>query len=211
MKHFSEEDWADFTRGVAPPELGAALQRHLDSGCKKCLKAVVMWRSILDIAREEAGSAPPDSAVRAAKACYGVYRPRDSTSRFPTLAELVFDSFRQPAPAGARASLTSARQLLYRSKGVDVDIHTHFHADSNRVFLTGQVLDSGNPNADMKDISVMLVDESGTLAQTATNASGEFQLEFDPSKNAWLKIDRREQPAIVMVLGNLGPKKKSVP
>jgi hypothetical protein len=169
-----------------------------------------MWRSILDIAREEAGHPPPDSAVRAAKACYGVYRPRESTSWFPTLAELIFDSFHQPVPAGARSSVTSSRQLLYRSAGLDIDIQTHFHPDSNRVFLTGQVLDSSNPNANMKDISVMLVDERGTLAQTVTNASGEFQVEFDPCENAWLKIDRREKPAIVMVLGNLEPKRRSM-
>jgi hypothetical protein len=126
------------------------------------------------------------------------------------LAELIFDSFHQPVPAGARSSVASSRQLLYRSAGLDIDIQTHFHPDSNRVFLTGQVLDSSNPNANMKDISVMLADERGMLAQTVTNTSGEFQVEFDPCENAWLKIDRREKPAIVMVLGNLEPKRRSM-
>jgi hypothetical protein len=210
MKHFSEGDWADFVRGVALPELAATLQRHLDSGCKTCLKANVMWRSLSDIARDEAGPPPPDGAVRTAKACYRAYRLWESTSRVPTLAELVFDSFRQPAAVGVRSSRNSARQFLYKSEGVDVDIHTHFHPDSNRVFLTGQVLDSSNPNANMKDISVMLVDERAMLAQTVTNASGEFQLEFDHTQNAWIKIDRWEQRPIVMVLGNLEPMKNSL-
>jgi hypothetical protein len=126
------------------------------------------------------------------------------------LAELVFDSFRQPAAVGVRSSRTSAHQFLYKSEGVDVDIHTRLDLDSNRVFLAGQVLDSSNPNANMKDISVMLVDEREMLTQTVTNASGEFQLEFDRSQNAWLKIDRHEQRPIVMVLGDLEPMKKSV-
>jgi hypothetical protein len=210
MKHFSEEEWADFVRGVGPAELASELQRHLDSGCKKCLKSIAMWRSILDIARDEAGPPPPESAVRGAEACYGLYRGWESPSTVPTLAELVFDSFRQPVPAGARSSVTSGRQLLYESDGVDIDIRTHFDTDANRVFLAGQVLDSSNPNANMKDISVMLVDEREMLTQTVTNASGEFQLEFDRRQNAWLKIDRREQHPIVMVLGDLEPKKKSI-
>jgi hypothetical protein len=210
MKHFSEGDWTDFARGVAAPELAATLQHHLDCGCQKCLKIVAMWRSILDIARDEAGPPPPDGALGAAKACYRVFRLWESTSRVPTLAELVFDSFRQPAAVGVRSSRTSAHQFLYKSEGVDVDIHTRLDLDSNRVFLAGQVLDSSNPNANMKDISVMLVDEREMLTQTVTNASGEFQLEFDRSQNAWLKIDRHEQRPIVMVLGDLEPMKKSV-
>jgi hypothetical protein len=51
-------------------------------------------------------------------------------------------------------------------------------------FLTGQVLDSNNPNANMKDVSVMLVEELEMSAQTVTNASGEFQLEFNRSQNS---------------------------
>lgn len=210
MKHFSEEDWTDFARGIAPPELAAALQQHLDSGCKECLKINIMWRDILDIARDEAGPPPPDDALRAAKACYRVFRISESTSRVPTLAELVFNSFRQPAAVGLRSSRTSARQFLYKSEGVDVDIHTRFDLDSDRVLLTGQVLDPSNPDANMKDISVMLVDEREMLTQTVTNASGEFQLEFDRTQNAWLKIDRQEQGSIVMVLGDLEPIKKSI-
>jgi hypothetical protein len=210
MKHFSEEDWTDFARGIAPPELAAALQHHLDCGCTECLKINIMWRDILEIARDEAGPPPPDGALRAAKACYRVFKIWESASRVPTLAELVFDSFCQPAVVGLRSSRTSARQFLYKSEGVGVDIHTRVDSDSNRVLLTGQVLDSSNPNANMKDISVMLVDEREMLTQTVTNASGEFQLEFDRSQNAWLKIDRQEQGSIVMVLGDLEPMKKSI-
>lgn len=212
MRHFSEEDLVDFVRGVARPELASMLERHLDSGCKKCLKSIALWRSILDIARDEADSPPPESAVRGAEACYGLYgRPEAATSRVPTLAELVFDSFRQPVPAGARSSATSGRQLLYKSEGIDVDIRTHFDADSNQVFLTGQVLDPCKPNADMKGISVMVVEKSGALGQTVTNGLGEFQLEFDNVENVWLRLDIRKQRTIIMVIRDLESKKKLIP
>jgi hypothetical protein len=39
----------------------------------------------------------------------------------------------EPAAVGVRSSRTSARQFLYKSEGVDVDIHTRFRSDSNRV------------------------------------------------------------------------------
>jgi hypothetical protein len=127
------------------------------------------------------------------------------------LAELVFDSFRQPVPAGARSSVTSGRQLLYESDGVDIDIRTHFDTDANRVFLTGQVLNPGEPNANMKGISVIVVDKSGALAQTVTTASGEFQLEFDDVDNVWLKIEKGKQRTIIMALREPESKKKSTP
>jgi hypothetical protein len=203
MKHFSEMDWADFVRGVAPPELAPKLQRHLDSGCEKCLKSIAMWRSILAIARDEAGPPPPESAVRRAEACFGLYRPQERTSRVPRLAELIFDSFRQPLPAGARSSGTSNRQLLYESEVIHVDVHTVFDADSNRFILTGQVLDSTKPDANMKDISVTVVDKRGPLAQTVTNASGEFHLEFDQVENVWLKVQLGRESTIIMVIQDL--------
>jgi hypothetical protein len=203
MKHFSERDWADFVRGVAPPELTPALQGHLDSGCKKCLKSVAIWQSILEIARDEAGPPPPESAIRGAKACFGLYRPQERTSRVPTLADLIFDSFLQPLPAGARSSVTLGRQLLYESEGTNVDIHTQFDADANRVSLTGQVLDPTDPNATMKDISVMVMDKRGVLAQTVTNASGEFRLECDHVENVWLKVKLGAERTIIILIRDL--------
>jgi hypothetical protein len=201
MKHFNEEDCVDYARGVAPPELTVALQRHLDSGCQKCLKSLVMWQTILEIAREEAGASPPKGAVWAAEAYYGMYRPWESKSRRPTLAELVFDSFRQPIPAGARSSVSFGRQLLYKSEELDVDIHMRFQEDSSRILLAGQILNARKPTANMKDISVTAIDKSRALAQTITNASGEFELEFDV-KNVVLKIDTKKPRAIFMFLEN---------
>jgi hypothetical protein len=203
MKHFSERDWADFVRGVAPPESTPALEGHLGSGCKKCLKSVAIWRSILEIARDEAGPPPPESAIRGAKACFGLYSPQERTSRVPTLADLIFDSFLQPLPAGARSSVTLGRQLLYESEGTNVDIHTQFDADSSRVSLTGQVLDPTDPNADMKDISVMAMDKRGALAQTVTNASGEFHLECDHVENVWLKVKLGTERTFIILIRDL--------
>src|SRR3989449_5449084 len=64
MKHFALEDWADFMREVVEPLQRAAMQRHLDEGCKRCLRAVAVWQSVLDVARQEANNQPPKSAVR---------------------------------------------------------------------------------------------------------------------------------------------------
>src|SRR3989442_1959826 len=104
MKHFALEDWADFMREVVEPLQRAAMQRHLDEGCKRCLRAVAVWQSVLDVARQEANYQPPESTVRSAKAYYGVYRPQAGLSLAPRIPEWTCDSICQPLPSAVPSS-----------------------------------------------------------------------------------------------------------
>jgi hypothetical protein len=204
MKHFALEDWADFMREVVEPLQRAAMQRHLDEGCKRCLRAVAVWQTVLDVARQEANNQPPESTVRSAKAYYGVYRPQAGLSGAAKIAELMFDSFRQPLPAGVRASGVASRQLLYRLGKTLIDMRLEAGDKPNRISLVGQVLDSSQADRGVSDIPVILLRGTESMAQTVTNQFGEFQLAFDAAQELHLRIERGEPEAILIPLRAVG-------
>jgi hypothetical protein len=204
MKHFALEDWADFMREVVEPLQRAAMQRHLDEGCKRCLRAVAVWQSVLDVARQEANNQPPESAVRAAKAYYGVYGPEERLSGAAKIAELIFDSIRQPLPAGVRASGVASRQLLYRLGRTLIDMRLEAGDKPNRISLVGQVLDSSQTDRGVSDIPVILLCGSESMAQTVTNQFGEFHLALDAAQELHLRIGKGEPEAILIPLRAVG-------
>ena len=59
MKHFSEEDWADFVRELVAPEMSMTMQQHINDGCNQCSATLRLWQSVLSVAREAAHSLRP--------------------------------------------------------------------------------------------------------------------------------------------------------
>src|SRR5215469_706968 len=55
--------------------------------------------------------------------------------------ELLFDSFAAPA-FGARSTTHSQRHLLYRANPFELDLLVELRRDSNRLRITGQLLDT---------------------------------------------------------------------
>ena len=64
IKHFPEQDWTDFVNGQVTQEKSLTMQRHLDTGCRKCAKSVALLRSVGQVAGREADFEPPASALR---------------------------------------------------------------------------------------------------------------------------------------------------
>jgi hypothetical protein len=183
--HHSEEEWLDFVRGQAaqPP----ALEKHL-AGCSSCAATVGFWKSVLDKAGAEAGYAPPDSAVRQARGSFAFARPKGLAARALEAASLVFDSFRQPQPAGVRAAGESPRQMLYQAGPYVVRLRVEPPGDSDRVSIVGQVLDDTNPSRTLADLSVLALHGQETIDRTLTNQLGEFQLEPEAVDNLRLCV-----------------------
>ncbi len=204
MKHFALEDWADFVREVGEPIQRAAMQRHLNEGCKRCLRAVAVWQSVLDISRQEANYQPPESAVRSARAYYGVYRPQVGLSGVAKIAELIFDSFRQPLPAGVRASGAASRQLLYRLGKTLIDVRFEAGDKPNWVSLVGQILDSAQTDRGVSDVPVALLYRSEPVAQSVSNQFGEFHMAFGAAQELHLRIGRSAQETILIPLRAIG-------
>jgi hypothetical protein len=174
--HFTEEDWLDLARGQAG-DREAALERHLAQGCSRCAATLRFWRSVLDLAAAEPGHAPPDAAVRMARASFTPPPRRGLAARAQDAAALVFDSFRQPLPAGVRALGASPRQMLYKAGPIAVRLRVEGGPGAERLSVVGQVVDDADPGRAMRDLAVLALSGEETVDRTLTNDLGEFQLE----------------------------------
>jgi len=114
MKHYSLEEWTDFVRGVTDEGTRAAMAAHLERGCSRCAKAADTLRQVGDILTDESRYQVPEHAIRCARAIFAIQRPQ--IMRIPRLAvQLLYDSIREPLPAGIRARDELTRRALYQA------------------------------------------------------------------------------------------------
>src|SRR5258706_511389 len=151
--HSSEEDWFDFARQQAAPAVRARLEQHLEKGCSRCTQTVRLWRVVLDVADQEAAYRPPDEALRQLKGDFALRRPKGLLERVAEQAALVFDSFRQPQPAGVRTAGAAPRQLLYKAGRYSIRLRLEPGTDAERLSIVGQLVDEQHSPAAVQDIA----------------------------------------------------------
>jgi hypothetical protein len=188
MEHYSMEKWIDFARDVVEAPEKAAMQKHLESGCKQCSKVRNLWQHVHEVARHERALEPPESAVRAIKGTFAIHGPRRKPRPAAALAKLLFDSSLSPVQAGIRSSASSARQLLFGVGAYRIDLRMEPQLDSDKVAVVGQVLHSSDPNEGLGALSVALVKGHQVVAQTVTGQFGEFNLECDLDGRFQLRV-----------------------
>jgi hypothetical protein len=202
MKHFSTEEWVDFVNQVIASNQRDAMQKHLATGCKRCTETVSLWQRVSKTAATEVGYQPPAYTVRLAKATFataGIAQAREGSRG---LIEVLFDSFRQPAVAGARSIVIGTRQMLYRADPYQIDVQIEPKPGSNRLVITGQLLDLSHPGVIGRDIQVTLSNRRGNTVLAATNQFGEFSGEIENSGDLELSIPGNEDQPIVISLRN---------
>jgi hypothetical protein len=187
MEHFAEQPLVDFVRGVGEPELGIEIRAHLAKGCSKCKTAHDAWSQVRRMATEESSFAPPENLVRLVKLEFsGKAAPRPQKW---TLANLVFDSFAQPLPAGVRSGPLNVWQVIYEAEGLTVDLRFGRRSQSREVHVVGQVFDKQAVRALKNHATVELSTEKDQLvATTAVTELGEFHLEFEAKDRLWLSV-----------------------
>jgi|SRR5215469_1320304 len=173
MKHFSLEEWVDFAREVVDGSRKELMQAHLDSGCKQCGEVLKTWSRVSDAARRDRLYEPAEAATRMAKGLL----PLHSKVAKPSVARLLFDSFRNPVIEGVRSASTSARQMLYGVGTYRIDLRMEPQMDSDKISLVGQVLNSADPVKAGAQVTVTLLRGNKVLGESQTNSLGEFQLE----------------------------------
>ena len=187
MKHFSDEDCADFANRTLPPVRQAEMEGHLKE-CAKCEEAVHFWRRIKEIASGESTSEPGEDSVRLAIGTYAVRGPRPNRGAIREIAQLVFDSLREPVLAGVRGGHTPCRRLMFRAGEVMIDLSLSAASRRSHVLLVGQVLDNAASGIGIGEVPILLQNGRDTVAETHTNLFGEFQLECSENKNLQISI-----------------------
>ena len=205
MKHFSTEEWVDFVNQVIASNQREAMQKHLATGCKRCMETASLWQKISKAAAAEASYQPSADTVRLAKAAY-LTTGLNTTRKEPRkLIEVLFDSFLQPAVAGARSVVIGTRQMLYRADPYQIDIQIEPKPGSNRLVITGQLLDLSHPGIIGRDIQVTLSNRCGNTILAPTNQFGEFSGEIENSGDLELSIPGDgDQPIVISLRNALG-------
>jgi hypothetical protein len=202
MTHFSTDGWIDFVNQVVTSDRREEMQRHLATGCKACKETVSLWQKVSKSAAAEATYQPPAEAVRLAKAAYLTSRLNAPQNVSQGIVEVLFDSFLQPALAGARSLVIGTRQMLYRADPYQIDIQIEPKPGGNRLVITGQILDISNPGVIGRDIPVTISNHRGNSVIAATNQFGEFSGEVENSGDLEISIPGGEDQPIVISLRN---------
>jgi hypothetical protein len=201
MKHFAAQEWVDFVRGTVREDLKAAMQEHL-SGCQKCQREARTWLRVRETAGRQSAAEPDDSVVRFVKGSFAISGAKRSIR--PSrgfLAEVLFDSSREPLPAGVRSAVSCSRQLLYGAGDLRIDLRLEPQVDSESVSLIGQILDSANPETGPTEASVALLKAGKVVSEAKTNRFGEFRLECALGSRLELRIalPARKQISISLI------------
>ena len=205
MKHFSEQVWADFVRGIGHAPTNREIEAHISNGCPDCVGTVGMWKQMYSIAINEPRLTPPDNAVRMVKLEFAA---RQSQQAAPwVLGRLVFDSLTQPLPAGIRSGVSDSRQLVFDADGTIVDLVLNAKPQSTTVSLVGQVVDKRKTKSPTPpQVAITLWTESEQpLAAASANEYGEFQMEFAAQERLRLSIEIAGQKPIRIPAVNLNP------
>ena len=147
---------------------------------------------------------PPESSLRAVAAGFRLRKVVPFPSGKLDLAMLQFDSDRQPIVAGMRGAHSSARQLLFRSGTVCIDMRMEPTPGSDSIVLIGQLLDSMNPGQGIADVPVSLLSKGDTLSRKRTNDAGEFDFGLEPAKDMQLVFGIGDNRTIVVSVPEAG-------
>ena len=194
MKHFSDASWIDFVRGAISPIAKQTMQQHIDEGCGKCRETVQMWQGVFSIAQEEAQCAPPADSVRVVKSQFAGIQTGIKEN---PIVRLLFDSQLQPAAAGVRGSVP-ARQLLYETDELCIDLRLEVWHSEHRICMVGQILSRSASQLKNQELPVRLYEQNLPLAEGVTNQFGEFQLEFSSNDSVSLAIGQSEETRICL-------------
>jgi hypothetical protein len=200
MEHFTSQDWVDFVRNTVTAAREAEMRKHLERKCSGCLKTMQIWRFAMDETKALKRPEPPASSVQAAKDGFKLRKVVPFPSGKLELATLQFDSDRDAAVAGVRSGHASARQLLYRSGSVCIDMRMQPTPGTESIVIVGQLLDSMNPGHGIGGIPVSLLAHGDTLSRKRTNQDGEFDFGLEPIRDMQLVFGINEGRTIVVAV-----------
>jgi hypothetical protein len=170
---------------------GRSEDKHTEQ-CAECRGRVEEWQLLHSRLHTSHLEDAPLAVLRAA---YGIMESRPSAVQ--VLAFRIFDSFTQPAFAGARGA-DDSRQLVLRA--AEFDIHVRISGKSEKRQITGQIMT--RTESGFIDLARVHLLHNGEPIQTSELGSlGEFEFENTPAGLLSLQIDLPNL-TVIAALGN---------
>lgn len=187
MHHYGLSQLVDFTRDLTSAGETAAICQHLEA-CEACNDLASFFGNVVQVTRRAAECEPPQWLLRAAKSVFAPAAQLYPKHVVSIPVELIYDAS-MPLPAeGFRANSPEAWQALYRGGDYWIDLRVEPEAGSVRAALMGQICSSAAENILLKNLQVIVKSGRTVLAETRTNESAEFQLEYDQQSRQQLSI-----------------------
>jgi hypothetical protein len=200
MKHIAMEEWVDFVNETLNNHQRAAIEQHLGAGCARCAKSLELWKWVRKAAAAEKGYQPDAATLRTAKAAFAAAQLGAATRAKRGAIQLLFDSFLRPAQAGARAAVGGGRQVLYRCEPFQIDLQIEGTPHSNRLIVTGQLLDMSREEKAARRVPLRLSNARGMTVQMVTNEFGEFAGVIEDSGDLELSFAGKNYRPVVIAL-----------
>src|SRR5262245_62077665 len=119
--HLSSEEALDIIEGRASEDQVRFWRNHSRT-CASCEKQLSDWEGIRTLLRGTNLESAPASAVRLAEAIFEAPATEERAGIREILASLVYDSFAEPAMAGARGAAAAPHQFLLSAMEFDIHI-----------------------------------------------------------------------------------------
>ncbi len=192
-------------RGLVTGKQLAEMSAHLSSGCTTCRHTADILQKVAGLAAWEREHRIPAYAIHNARAVFALQRPEKVCFLPRILGQLVYDSFKEPLPAGLRARHRLTRHVLYQAGNYSMDIRMEHQRGTAIVTLAGQIVDQANPGRPPASLPVFLVCGRKLIAHVYSNIFGEFQFEYEPKPRVRLYIQgiRDSQKNIELPLDRL--------
>jgi len=191
VKHFDIAKWTEFVRDSVGEAERAAMQAHLASGCRKCRHTAELLRKVAAAARRHSQVQVPDYALRCARAIFLLQQPEKVQILPRIAARLLYDSFREPLPAGVRTQQRLSRQALYQAEHYWLDLRLENESGTSRVTLVGQIQNGKQPGKRLGGVPILLISGKQIVGRAVSNSLGEFQMEYAPAKRLRLYVPMR--------------------
>ncbi len=183
--HLSLETALDLIEGRLEKEKEEFWRRHLGV-CGECVREISRWQQLeTELKRVHLKNATGQDVTRAVK-LFPHGRDEGGSQIRSVLAELISDSFLQPAMAGARGASHDARQMVMRAE--EFDIHIKIWGEPDHRQMLGQVLPRTGEHF-VQGARFHLLRNGERLETTAVDESGEFHFADVPEGDLSLQID----------------------
>ena len=172
----------DFIRGVAGMDAEARI--HVED-CAQCQIDVNWLQWMAGFGARENTYDPPAWAANNAENMFKLKKPGVVTFAKEVIASLVYDSFNEPLPFGIRQRDLPARQALYRTENVQLDLKIELGDEKG--LIIGQVF-ADKLDMEITGLQVELTQGGEVIGQSTTNALGEFVFNDLPKGNYELQV-----------------------
>jgi len=182
--HLSSEEALDIIEGRASDDQIRFWRNHVQN-CPSCNQQLNDWEGIRSLLKREHLENAPESAIRIAGAILQAPRTEERSGIRQVIASLVYDSFADPALAGARGTAAQHQFLL---SAMEFDIHIRVWQTGAERRMTGQIL-SRDKQSDLSGAHLHLLHQGKRFGSTEADAFGEFEFDEVPDGPLYLQID----------------------